>query len=414
MASATAQSDIDASEVQPLIRPLPPALVGRLCFSAVLIALVASWCLLDSWNRQVTSELFTGTKPQVHLSFEETVKNGNIEDVQPVASISAGVQSFEYPLTLVFLQFTVMAVVFSLLWWMTSPEPARDLCRFQATMSDARWTCLAITHVFSTFWLQTLVMPSSKMSLGLFAISRAVEIPAAAVLRSSIMSTRLGSKGLMTTLLMFGAACTLIYAYTQIMNCVCIWSGFGVALSGPSFYLISTLLLVLPAACAVCQEVALVEFEIPVSLVLAFQSVCASLVCGVGLYIARILDWEDCVIALRILVESPRLYMLTLWLCIQLAATAWVTLQIISMTDSFWGVALKSTRVIYWQMYALYVFYANSSIPYSVARPRSSLWSFVLVCGIVLCAAAVYSDPQKKDKAGRDAHKATFGMAMKV
>merc|ERR1719356_20614 len=99
MTSAYGQSDSDASETQPLMGPLPPAVVNKLCFSAILIALVASWCVLDSWNLQVTSEIFTGTKERVQISFQ---------GFQPVAAITPGVQSFNYPLTLVTLQFQFM------------------------------------------------------------------------------------------------------------------------------------------------------------------------------------------------------------------------------------------------------------------------------------------------------------------
>lgn len=404
---ATAHSDSD-SEVQPLIRPMQPRLVGKLCLVGVLAVLVSSWCVLDSWNRDATSRLFTGTKPQLQISLEpgKIENDGKLEHMLPLlTSLTGGVQSFEYPFTLVFLQFFFMAVVFSVIWLMTSSKPALEIANFQDTTTDYRWSVLAITHVFSTFWLQMLVLPHSEMSLGLFAASRAVEIPAAGFMRTFVFSSKLGRKSWMTTLLMFGAACSMIYAYTQIMNCVCIWSGFGVAVSGTPFLIICTLLLVMPAASAVCQEVALVELQTPLFLVLAFQSVCSCGVCAIGLYISRILGYEDCVIALRILSESPKLQMLTLWLCVQLAATSWVTLQIISMTDSFWGIALKCTRVIYWQLQTLFAFYASSNIPYSIAHPRSSLWSFVLVCGALLGAAAIFSDPQLKDKTGRDAPK---------
>merc|ERR1712187_683871 len=138
-------------------------------------------------------------------------------------------------------------------------------------------------------------------------------------------------------------------------------------------------------------------------MVLAFQSICTSGLCVIGLAIARLVGWEDCIVALRILAADDRMYALALWLCVEMAATAWVTINIIAMTDSFWGVALKSTRVIYWQLQTLFVFYKTSSTPYSIEHPRSSLWSFVVVCGACMAVAAILSDPQKKDKTGRDA-----------
>merc|ERR1719440_1690045 len=99
------------------------------------------------------------------------------------------------------------------------------------------------------------------MSLGLFASSRAVEIPVAAALRAPVMGMRFGKKTLQTTGMAFAAACTLYYAYAELAGCVCIMSGNGVALTGAAFWVIYAMILGMPAANAVCQEALLTQLE---------------------------------------------------------------------------------------------------------------------------------------------------------
>merc|ERR1719191_614068 len=92
------------------------------------------------------------------------------------------------------------------------------------------------------------------MSPVVFAASRAVQVPAAAGFRSQIMGVRNGGHPLCTTGMMFGAATLLIYSQSMIAECLCIWSGHGIQLAGTALMVIYLLLLVLPAANAVCME----------------------------------------------------------------------------------------------------------------------------------------------------------------
>merc|ERR1719265_287358 len=120
------------------------------------------------------------------------------------------------------------------------------------------------------------MMPTQMMSLGIFAASRAVEVPTAALMRQQTMGARYGGHSLSTSALLFSAAMMLFYAYTQIEECLCIWSGYGIALGGPALYIIYFLVLVVPAANAVCQEVVLVQLGTHPILLLALQNIGAA------------------------------------------------------------------------------------------------------------------------------------------
>merc|ERR1719262_1057400 len=144
--------------------------------------------------------------------------------------------------------------------------------------SDKRWPAMVVSHVFSTFWLQSLMMPAQMLSLSLYAASRAAEIPAAAVLRTQVIGGRDGKKRMMTIGLATGAACCMFLSYAKLAGCVCIWSGAGVALSGVAFWLISMLLLAMPAANAVCQEAIMLQPGMHPLLLLAMQNIFACVI----------------------------------------------------------------------------------------------------------------------------------------
>merc|ERR1719271_398199 len=94
------------------------------------------------------------------------------------------------------------------------------------------------------------MMPTHMFSLSLFAATRAVEIPVAAAVRSKVFGSESGGPSLRTTMLMFAAAWLLFFSYTQIAECLCVWSGFGVALSGAALYIVYAFLLTLQRCAA--------------------------------------------------------------------------------------------------------------------------------------------------------------------
>jgi hypothetical protein len=84
--------------------------------------------------------------------------------------------------------------------------------------------------------------------------------------------------------------------------------------------------------------------------------------------------------------------MLVLWLCIQMTVLSGVNVGLIYTTDSFWAVAARGLRAVFWWSRELAMFYLTSSTYLSVARPNASLWSFVMLCGVTMGLAAIVSD----------------------
>merc|ERR1719379_2268756 len=121
------------------------------------------------------------------------------------------------------------------------------------------------------------MMPIQMMSPMIFAASRAVQVPAAAGLRSNILGARNGGHPLSTTAMMFGAATLLIFSQSMIAECLCIWSGHGIQLAGIALVVIYLLLLVLPAANAVCMEPVMVDLETNPVLMLAVMNILSCL-----------------------------------------------------------------------------------------------------------------------------------------
>jgi hypothetical protein len=291
-----------------------------------------------------------------------------------------------------------MGILFLCAYWGLTQERPTDLRHFNFT-SDKRWPSLVVSHVFSTFWLQSLMMPSQMMSLGFFASSRAVEIPVAAGLRAPVLGQRVGKRTLQTTGMAFAAACTLYYAYAELAGCVCILSGNGVALTGAAFWVIYALILAMPAANAVCQEALLKELEMHPLLLLGMQNILAAILFTPILILANLIGWEDVGAAFQTIISSSSVFMLVTWLCAQLALTSVVCVMLILAIDSFWAIALRAVRVIFWAMSALMTFYVSEpGIALSIASPRTSFWSFVICCGAGLAAVAVYTDRKAEDE----------------
>merc|ERR1719428_284164 len=133
------------------------------------------------------------------------------------------------------------------------------------------------------------------MSLGFFAATRAVEIPAAAALRPAVLGHRFGKKTLQTTVFGFVSSCLLYFSYAQLAGCVCILSGNGVALTGLAFWIVYAMILAMPAANAVCQEAIMVQHGMHPLLVMALQNIFASLLFAPVLLLSHCAGLEDVV-----------------------------------------------------------------------------------------------------------------------
>merc|ERR1719261_1597546 len=105
------------------------------------------------------------------------------------------------------------------------------------------------------------MMPAHMWSPQAFAASRALQVPAAAGFRHHTMGARFGGHPISTTMMLFGAASLLIYSQSAIAQCLCIWSGHGVALAGVALFTIYLLMLILPAANAVYMESVITDLD---------------------------------------------------------------------------------------------------------------------------------------------------------
>merc|ERR1719240_2052462 len=240
------------------------------------------------------------------------------------------------------------------------------------------------------------MMPGQLMSPGVFAASRALEVPAAATLRHGMMGARFGGHPLRTTSLMFGAATLLVYSQTQIAECLCMWSGHGVQLAGVALVLIYLLVLILPAANAVCLESVMVNLDTNPILMLATMNILACLCFSPVLAFAHATGWENVSLAFEVTMASRELYMMVLWLCAQMTVFSAVSLALIGMMDSFWAVALRSFKAVFWWCSQLvHMYFLNPSLVLSVAKPHSSFWGFFMLGGCALIGVAALIDANK-------------------
>lgn len=389
---AAESSDSDG-EVQPLLRALPRKNVTTLCTLSIVALLTLTWCVVDMWNRDVSTQLFSiGDMKKMRIDRE----NAKIE-VQSMPP-------FEFPLTLAFMQFAFMGLVFLALWYASTKNAASDRVKVWSALKDTkdakvRWGGLVGTHILSTFWLQALMVPANVMSLPAFATLRMVEVPATAWLRGQVMGNQIGTRPgthgahpLAAVAMMSGAAWLLTYSYTQIAECICVFSGHGVALSGIPFYLIFGLICILPAANAVCQEAVMVQLDTPFFLLLAVQNILACMLFVPVLFGAHLFGWESVGLAFSVTAANQETYMLVLSLCVQMALISAVTLGLIYMVDSFWTVALRSLRVAYHTVKILFFFSVTSETLLSIAHPHQALWAFVMLFGILIAGVAAVLD----------------------
>jgi hypothetical protein len=322
------------------------------------------------------------------------------EVVQPkldhnTGALSGVAHAFQYPLLLAFIQFGFMGLIFFAIFLCFSASPMEEIVKSNEGffgIGKRRSLGLVLTHVFGTFWLQALMMPTQMMSLGLFAASRALEIPTAAVVRSRVMNARLGGHSVTASMLMFSSAWLLFYAYSQISQCLCIWSGYGVALTGPALWIIYALVLTIPVANTVCQEACMMQLNIHPVLMLAVMNLSACVLFIPVLFIAHFAGWEHVGEGAEMIMRYREATMLVVWLCVQMCFTSGVTAGLICMVDSFWTTALRSMRVVFWWLRQMTFFSLTSSTLLSVAYPHSSLWSLVMVVGVCLAVGAVVAD----------------------
>lgn len=370
----------DATETQPLLRPMSKNSVGTLCIFAVSSLLTFCWCMMDSWNHDVSNQLFG-------------ISEGKRIEVLPGMTVDEKERTFNAPLLLAFLQFSFMGIAFSMLFFFLTPTAFEDVMALGRSGVSTRWAVLILTHVFSTFWLQALILPKQPMSLGVFAASRSFEVPVTATIRTKAFGVKVERRDIATPVLMFAACWLLYYAYSQLSQCLCIWSGNGIELTGVSLMLVYILVLTLPGANYVTQESMMFHSDVPPLLLLGAMNLGAALITMPLLFVAHFAGWEDYGTAARMMYSYPQVYMLIVWLCVQMTAAAGLNTSLIYTVNSFWTVSLRSLRVVFWWCRVLFIFYFTSGADLlSTSLPNESYWSFVMFCGLIFMAAAVFAD----------------------
>jgi hypothetical protein len=375
-------------EGQPLLRAktMSHKTIGGLWAVVIVAFLSISWCVLDAWNHDMTGQIF---------GMQEVT---GIDADRRTGAITGEEHKFAHPLTLAFVQFGFMALAFLMLFSLVESQPLREIAKARnAFLHTGKWrsVSLVVTHAFSVFWLQSLMMPKQMLSIGLFAASRAVEIPAAAGLRARMLGVRFGGHPIATTALMFCSAWLLFFAYSQMANCLCVWSGFGVALTGPALIGVYALVLTLPVANAVCQEACMVQLEMHPVLMLAVMNLFSFFMFIPIVLGAQLSGWEDVLGGVAMIMRHREAAMLVLWLCVEMAFTSGTAAGLIFMVDSFWAVSLRSLRVVFWWARQIIPFYfASGGALLSTTHPHTSFWSFIMVCGLVFLLGAIVSDTQ--------------------
>merc|ERR550514_392879 len=78
--------------------------------------------------------------------------------------------------------------------------------------------------------------------------------------------------------------------------------------------------------------------------------------------------------------------MMVLWLGVQMALFSAVTLGLITITDSFWAVALTmSFKAVFWWCSSLVHMYMSCPLTnVSLQNPHASLWGFIMLLGCLL------------------------------
>merc|ERR1719476_292399 len=135
------------------------------------------------------------------------------------------------------------------------------------------------------------------------------------------------------------------------------------------------------------------HLEIKPLLLLAVSNVGAVMGCLPLLLLAHVAGWEDYAASWRMMTSYPQVYMLVLWLCVQMVASTGLCTALIYTVNSFWAVSLRAMRVVFWWCKVLFMFYFTSGAGLlSTSLPKESFWSFVMFCGLVLMVAAICAE----------------------
>merc|ERR1719408_26029 len=91
---------------------------------------------------------------------------------------------------------------------------------------------------------------------------------------------------------------------------------------------------------------------------------------------------------------SRSLYMLVLWLGVQMVFFSAVAVALIAMVDSFWAVALTTSfKAVFWWCSSLMHMYMSCPLTnVSIQHPHASLWGFIMVLGCLLVGVAAKVD----------------------
>merc|ERR550514_1080395 len=300
---------------------------------------------MDGWNRIVATNLFRtriSAAPHHHHHHERAPQHDDDDDHHHASSGLRVHQatSFSAPLLLTACQFAAVGIGFLLMWAVTADRPRKELsAAFNTLTKDWRWGGLTVCGAFSTFCLQSLMMPAKVMSLGAFASSRAVELPVASVLRGAILGAPMGKRAFGQAVLGFLGAWLVTFSYAEIGNCLCIFTENAVPLSGAALYLVYTMLLTAPAAQAVLEESAVRQMAISPLLVVALESLLALMLFVPILGFAHLAGWEDVGAGLVALGRSQEHRMLVIWLCVQMMILSGCRIGLTCLLDSFWTVA---------------------------------------------------------------------------
>merc|ERR1719379_3091563 len=129
---------------------------------------------------------------------------------------------------------------------------------------------------------------------------------------------------------------------------------------------------------------------------LATMNILACVCFAPVLCFAQFAGWENVQLAFEVTIGSRQLYMLVLWLCAQMAVFSAVSLALIGLMDSFWAVALRSFKAVFWWCGQLaHMYFLNPSMVLSVAKPHSSFWGFIMMSGCALVGVAALIDASK-------------------
>merc|ERR1719399_21529 len=98
--------------------------------------------------------------------------------------------------------------------------------------------------------------------------------------------------------------------------------------------------------------------------------------------------------AFAVTTAHSQLYMLVLWLGVQMVLFSAVGLALIAMMDSFWAVALTvSFKSVFWWCSMLMNMYMSCPLTnVSIQHPNASYWGFIMLVGCVLVGAAAAVD----------------------